>query len=1666
MENLLDEQLQEMRQGHVAVHPAPEIRNMVRQIIYWCPTAVDYHTLEWSTERILRDHWNRNHPRFGHLFDWYLDVGQRQIAKSERGMMISFSNSDHNNIQIPFIHWTHRFRHDSATHLRGLFDAPNLQERLQQLGITHSWAPELPTMMLLADANPAIIQSDSDKYISYAENKYDELTALVIVKLAEAWDNRDNNTVRVITDLYEVAREFLFGDALHALLQLHRSDYETAFPNGMLNERAEYAELRATERPVMISRVTWDELYLYWEDFDDSLLNDDIRKGRDSYGDNVSVGYHMGIMKLHWLMPVRADGSLCDGQMPNYSNTVKHFIYGYNYTPPMRPWRYIDSDSNSDGDVDHDTERDNNNDIGSYIGAIQSSARRSSNRTTSQANSTIQQANITLNDAKEARNEIDTRADTTCCGMNFRAIEYTGKVCDVSPFHSDLESMKNIPIATCATVYQDPVSLRQYILVYNEALYFGNTMGHSLLNPNQMRANGIDVWDNPYDKERDFGIETDLVLIPFESSGTVVGFKSRVPIDDELLSLPHIVMTNSVEWDPQQINMPGSKKRSWIEDNELFINQVNRNISSVTVRDIHRHETDLALNSISEGLVEQQLVERMIACVNISEVASRERHSKHTPERVSKLWRISLDKAKQLLANTTQNGIRTAASPLHKRYKILTGMHRNDFGGKWAIDHMPSGVKSIRGHTGAFVISNGTFTYLLPQKSKNDECQTDTLSKFIQDTGGVPHDLRADWAFASKHTEFAKLVKKKDIDLTWAEPGRKNQLRSVDTEIREIRRTWHRMRVEMNIPRRVWDFALEDITERRKFLPRGKDGRTGYEIVTGKTPDISELLDFNFWDLVWYWVKEHPGTGDDARQLARWVGIAHRVGTDMCYWLMPVSGIPIADTSVQHVTQDDMAKPGIKTQVDEFNAKLEERLDDTKFIISQDKVEMDMDDIHDDINNNAATYGDGGRTPEDTEEKEPRVEPGDVEPEIYDKYIGAEIILDHDEANESNIVTRQKATVVRRVVDESGTPVGSAHNNPLLDTREYEIELEDGTTDRIFANKIAENLWTQCDSEGRQFQIIEGISDHRKTDRALSADDGYTISSNGRKVPKQTTVGWDILVEFKDSTTAWIPLKEVKESNPLEMADYAVANKIAEEPAFAWWVPTVLRKRKRMINAVKKKYWRTTHKFGIRLPHSVKEALEIDKANGNTYWEDAIKKEMGKAQVSYTAVDGCTPEDVRNGDVPSLNGFQEIKCHIVFDVKIDFTRKARFVAGGHMTQTPTSLTYSSVVSRDSVKIAFLIAALNDLDLMACDIGNAYLNAPCREKIWFEAGAECGEHKGKVMKLVRALYGLKSSGAAWRAMFSTFIEQNLKFKSTRIDPDVYIRRNNKESGEPYYEMLLVYVDDVLLISHVPNDVMEKIASEFEIKNNEWGPPEFYLGAGIEKFTVYNDSGIVGNFWSMTSKKFVDNLVKTVEDMLAEDGRELKSKSFSRKHKGALPPNYKPELDTTDECNEKNASRFRQIIGLLRWAIELGRFDILTEVAFMSQYQAAPRLGHLEALYSIVYFLKMNSFKRVVFDPTRPFIDESRFTEHDWTEFYGDMKEEDPPDMPEPLGKPVLLVHLWMQTTPEMLSHADHTLEYLFSLTMHLSFLLARNRTLLSPLHLVPNWSDNVYYGIWL
>jgi hypothetical protein len=483
---------------------------------------------------------------------------------------------------------------------------------------------------------------------------------------------------------------------------------------------------------------------------------------------------------------------------------------------------------------------------------------------------------------------------------------------------------------------------------------------------------------------------------------------------------------------------------------------------------------------------------------------------------------------------------------------------------------------------------------------------------------------------------------------------------------------------------------------------------------------------------------------------------------------------------------------------------------------------------------------------------------GDVDDEkiandIYDTYIGAEVQL----PGQGNQM--QMARVVKRIKGNDGNPINASRPyNPILDNSEYLIEFNDGTTKEITANIIAESMFSQIDDEGQHFQLLSKISDHCKDSTALTKKNGYfQRHSNGPIVPKKTTQGWKFLVHWMDGSSNWIPLKDLKVSNPVELAEYAKAKGLHEEPAFCWWVPYTLHKRDRIIKKVKAKYGQTSHKFSIRVPKSVDQALRLDKENRNTLWYDAIQKEMGNVQVAFKVDNNVTVEQARSNK--HYVGYQEIKCHMIFDIKMDgkFTCKARLVAGGHTTDPTASITYSSVVSRDTVCIAFVIAALNDLDVSFCDIGNAYLNAPCREKIWCVAGTEFGSNKGKVLQVCRALYGLKSSGASWRAMFADTLS-DFGYSSSKADPDLWWKSKTKPNGDQYYSIILVYVDYVLHVDHNPDDLMNQLSSIYRLKDKAEAPDR-YLGTNIDK--VQTQDGSVT--WSMSSREYLTNAIANLE-----------------------------------------------------------------------------------------------------------------------------------------------------------------------------------------------------------
>ena len=455
--------------------------------------------------------------------------------------------------------------------------------------------------------------------------------------------------------------------------------------------------------------------------------------------------------------------------------------------------------------------------------------------------------------------------------------------------------------------------------------------------------------------------------------------------------------------------------------------------------------------------------------------------------------------------------------------------------------------------------------------------------------------------------------------------------------------------------------------------------------------------------------------------------------------------------------------------------------------------------------------------------------------------------------------------------------------------------------------------------------------------------------------------------------------------------------KLQHEPAFKWWVSHVLKKASRLVSKMRTLHHKNSLKFGLEVPKSVKDAVRLDTANGNTYWQEAITKEMTNVKIAFKFLE-------KSSNPPP--GYKQIRCHIIFDVKMDLTRKARFVAGGHLTDPPTAMTYASVVSRESVRLAFLLAALNDVDILSGDIGNAYLNAYTQEKIYYRAGLEWGVHmQGTVCVIVRALYGLKTSANAWRNHLCTTLK-GMQFQFSLADNDVWLRKDTKPDGTSYYSYILVYVDDILIISHDPSRYMKLLTEKYYVKEDSIGPPKIYLGSTFKKVTDRSGK----QAWASSSDKYVKEAVEVAFTRARDMNLKLKCCS-----KSPLNPfsniKYRPELDVSTPCDADEHSFYLQLIGMARWMIELGRLDINMEIALLSRYMAAPRIGHLTQLLHIFQYLHSHRCMDLTFDPTKININETTTLPHQRANFkaksmrnlYPDSIDYLPPNAPPPLGK---------------------------------------------------------------
>jgi Reverse transcriptase (RNA-dependent DNA polymerase) len=847
----------------------------------------------------------------------------------------------------------------------------------------------------------------------------------------------------------------------------------------------------------------------------------------------------------------------------------------------------------------------------------------------------------------------------------------------------------------------------------------------------------------------------------------------------------------------------------------------------------------------------------------------------------------------------------------------------------------------------------------------------ETLKELLRDVG-APEKFIMDGSKEQSLGDFRKACRDAGCKIHVTEPYSpwSNQ---AELAIRELKKSTRRKMIASDAPARLWDDCIEleaDIISHTAHDSYALQGQTPHTVVTGHTCDISKYAEFRWYQwIMWYdSVAKFP---NPKNVLGRYLGPTRDMGMALSAKILCDTGKTIFRSSFIALSEDQMKNPIMIKRMNRFDRAVARTLGTSVQAMNAFQQDATPDYIpYEDDNDKNAPY----ITPERD----------DIEDSAYDPYVGAEVLLPQG-------YEQRTAKVIGRKRDANGDLIGHANSNPILDTRQYDVEFPDGAEASYSANILAENMLSQCDSEGRQYLLVKYIIDHvKEAGTAIEESDAF-ITVNGRKSRIKTTKGWKLCVEWTDGTTSWVPLATLKEQVPVEVAEYAVTKSIDKEPAFAWWVPWTLKKRESIISAVNNRHLKRTHKFGIELPQTVEEAHELDRRAGNTKWGDAITKEMTNVMIAFKLIGKGAP-------IPP--GHQKIKCHIIFDVKMDnFARKARMVAGGHVTEPPASITYASVVARDSIRVALTMAALHDLEVKAGDIQNAYLTAKCRESIATICGPEFGDNQGQTAIIVRALYGLKSSGAAFRNHLAKAMRE-LGYTSCPADPDVWMRPETRGDGFKYYAYVLLYVDDALVINHDGMKALNEINARFKMKPDSMGDPDIYLGCKMSQHILPN--GVKA--WLQSPSKYIQEAVRNAEVYFTKEF----GMPFRRKVRSPFTSDYRPELDGSEELNTDMSSRYQSDIGILRWIVEIGRIDIITEVSLLASHLALPRMGHLMQVWHIYAFLKNRHNGCIIFDPTYPTIKESDFNAGgSWRDAYGDITEPLPPDAPQPRGKEAVI-----------------------------------------------------------
>ena len=911
---------------------------------------------------------------------------------------------------------------------------------------------------------------------------------------------------------------------------------------------------------------------------------------------------------------------------------------------------------------------------------------------------------------------------------------------------------------------------------------------------------------------------------------------------------------------------------------------------------------------------------------------------------------VSVDRIQKTIEKTTQFYRASNHFPFRKHFRSRFPAANVSRVNEWyATDTFFSETTALDdgwpGHGGCTMLqlfAGMTSSYLFGVPMRTEKDVPSSLEELIRKVG-APIGLFSDNAKSELSRAVKDILRMYCIKDAQSEPGYQHQ-NYAERRIQDVKRITNSIMDRVSCPSGYWLLCTLFVIGLLNVLAN-QNGEIPNSIVTGQVTDVSPYLSFHFWEEV---LVSNADNSDE--EMARWCGPADNVGDILTYYVL------------LHKSKRLVVRSNVRPAKSALfpNRRAQERARQAA------DQRNGVSDGEENVPTGAALDTEPDPEPLQIPTHRPVVH--SVQDQFSDTVhlprfsvtdlIGMTFIHDVDDQ-------KIRAKVVKQVNDRD------AENHQRI---KFLISIGDDEIEELIAyNELSDIIEEQNNAEAKgetEIFTFRNILDHQGP---LNGND-----------PRHMGSSYNVKVSWEDGTETWEPLNIIGKDDPATTALYAKEHNLLETPGWKFLRRTARRAKflQRMLNQSQRQQMHDAvrYKFGVRVPRNLKEAIVLDRENSDTQWQDSVALELSQL-AEYSAF--------RSAGVHKHppSGYKRIPAHIIFDVKQSGKRKARFVAGGHRTAPPKESVYSGVATLRSLRIVTMLAELNNLGLMAGDVGNAYLEAYTEEKVCFTAGPEFGDLEGHTMIIVKALYGLRTSGARFHQKFADTM-RSLGFTPSYADPDVWMR----DAGN-CYEYVCVYVDDLYAALKDPKafyDALQSAPHNYKLKGVE--EPKYHLGGDF-----FRDKD--GTF-CYSAQTYVKRLNLTYETLFGEKPQTVFSPMDKDDH---------PELDDSPLCGPDDTSKFQSIIGALQWTIQLCRFDVAQAVMSMSRFRHAPRVGHIDRIKRICGYLAKFPHAAIRFRTGIPNHEEtygSEPTQHDWSQTVYDSPSEDiPANAPTPKGKPV-------------------------------------------------------------